>query len=97
MTITLPSSLAQFVDTEVRAGRFPTPDAVVVDALALLQARRGHDEQRAREEAEGMAEFERVFAPLDAVAPRGEPTAEDDAFIREAVLAYRSEPRPKTA
>lgn len=38
MQISLPPELEKFVQDEVESGHYPTPDAVVVDAVARLQS-----------------------------------------------------------
>ena len=46
MEITLPSDLAAFVTSKVKAGAFPTPSEVVGEGLRLLQERDELERQR---------------------------------------------------
>jgi antitoxin ParD1/3/4 len=39
MTLSLNSELQQFVDEQVRSGRFSSPDAAIAEAVRLMKAR----------------------------------------------------------
>ena len=59
MTNSLPPDLAAFVQASVAAGRYDSPDAVVVAGIRLLQERAGYDEYVRRELQIGLDELER--------------------------------------
>jgi putative addiction module CopG family antidote len=74
MNIHLPADLEQFVQAQVRCGRFSSPDEVITAAVRLLQE---------REEAEQARVLEGIRQGLeDMRAGRGRPAEEVFAEIR---------------
>ena len=81
--VNLTAELRRYVKDQVRAGRYQNENEVVRDAIRQMQQRE-------------IEQFERLFGDYPG-APAGEPTAEDEAQIKAAVMRHRENVRRKQA
>ena len=79
--VSLPSTLEDFVSSQVKSGNFDDADDVVCEALRLL---------REKQEGKAMEKMRIAFAGVDAAGGKGEPTAEDRAQIGRLIASHRS-------
>ena len=75
LNVNLTHELRRYVKEQVRSGRYQNENEVVRDAIRQMQQRE-------------IEQFENVFSDF-AGAPRGEPTDEDHATIKESIRRHR--------
>jgi len=93
MQITLPSSLAAFIDEEVSSGRFSSPEQLIEAAVANLRLERDLEQNWDQPDIEELrSELEKGIAQAD----RGELAAWDSQEImREVERRYAEEQKSK--
>ena len=83
LNVNLTAELRRYLKDQVRAGRYQNENEVVRDAIRQMQQRE-------------IEQFERIFGDYPS-APGGEPTAADDATIKDVIKRHRESRHIKRA